>query len=166
MKLNEVFTIREFTGWHMLGVLFLFFGTIIAANMTLTWFALGSWSGLVAKNGYVASLEFNQREAEIEKQKKLGWKSQLRTESGHLLFSIKNANGEPLSGLKLTASAGRPTTEKWDMTLNFRETDPGRYLAARPKQPGQWLVDLVATSTTGEKYRQKFRISITDKKVN
>ena len=41
---------KEFTGTHMVLLICGFFGTIIAVNLALTWFALGSWTGLVVDN--------------------------------------------------------------------------------------------------------------------
>ena len=48
-----------FTGWHMLAIMLAFFGTIITVNFTMAYLATSSWSGLVVKNTYVASQQFN-----------------------------------------------------------------------------------------------------------
>ncbi len=54
-------TSGAFTGWHMLGIMVAFFGVIIAVNITMAYKAVSSWSGLVVKNTYVASQEFNDK---------------------------------------------------------------------------------------------------------
>ena len=50
-----------FTGWHMLTIMLLFFGTIISVNVTMAWNAVTSWSGLVVQNTYVASQSLTAR---------------------------------------------------------------------------------------------------------
>ena len=57
--MQNLFARREFTGYHMVAVMTLFFGTIISVNLLMAWYANTSWSGLVVKNSYVASQEFN-----------------------------------------------------------------------------------------------------------
>ena len=56
----------RFTGWHMVGVLGLFFGVTILVNLALAFFANGSWTGLIVKNSYVASQHYNERLAKEE----------------------------------------------------------------------------------------------------
>ena len=50
--LKNFFAPEEFTGWHMVGVMCLFFGTIISVNLYLAYQANHSWTGLVVKNSY------------------------------------------------------------------------------------------------------------------
>ena len=52
-----------FTGWHMLAIMIMFFGTIITVNLIMAWNASHSWSGLVVQNTYVASQQFNGKVA-------------------------------------------------------------------------------------------------------
>ena len=52
-----------FTGWHMLAIMLAFFGTIITVNFTMAYLATSTWSGLVVKNTYVASQQFNGKAA-------------------------------------------------------------------------------------------------------
>lgn len=49
----------RFTGYHMIACVVSFFAVIIFANVTMAWFASSSWTGLVVKNSYVASQQFN-----------------------------------------------------------------------------------------------------------
>ena len=71
--LKAVFKPAQFTGWHMAGVLCLFFGTIIAVNMVLAVNASTTWTGLVVKNSYVASQHYNETLAAAARQAKRGW---------------------------------------------------------------------------------------------
>lgn len=157
MTIAETFCVRKFTGKHMLAVLVLFFGTIIAVNLVLAWFAIHSWSGLVAKNGYVESVHFKEHQARITAQEKLGWKTRLRMEKGHLIYALKDKNGVGLADLQMTAILGRPTTEKQDKTVKFRQGRPGEYLLLAPVGEGQWQLDVTARNQKGQTYRKIFR---------
>ena len=157
-SLRNMFTIKEFTGRHMLAVLFLFFGTIITVNLTLTWFAVGSWSGLVAKNGYVASIDFKAKQEEVERQNKLGWKSQLKHTGGHVVFSLKDNAGKPITDLKPKGFIGRPTTEALDKPLVFKEGNKGEYLAPINIGKGQWDVEIQVVNANNDRYRKLYRL--------
>lgn len=160
MTVSQVPKVKEFTGRHMLMVMCAFFGVIITANMTLAWFAAGSWSGLVAKNGYVESINYKDKQAALEKQRQLGWKSKIQVVAGHLTFSIKGKDGKPISNLTISAKVGRPATEVSDREVKFREAKPGEYLARAPQQSGQWLIMLLATSTKNQSYQKKYRVIV------
>ena len=157
-RIRNLFTIKEFTGKHMLGVMFLFFGTIISVNLTLAWFAETTWSGLVAKNGYVESIDYDAKQKVIDKQKKMGWKSQVKLSSGHLVFLVKDKNGIALTGLKLSGKIGRPTTESQDQKLVFKEANNGEYIANVSIDKGQWVVAITAINADKVKYRKAYRL--------
>jgi len=160
LTLTQMFTIKEFTGRHMLVTIVLFFAVVLAANLTMTWFALGSWSGLVAKNGYVASLEYKDKQEDFARQQALGWKSRLRVESGHVLFVVKDSSAKAVTGLSIIASAKRPITEKGDVVLKFSEQRPGEYMAIAPAKPGQWQIGINATSPAKELYRKEYKVLV------
>lgn len=151
---------REFTGKHMLLVLFAFFGTIIAVNLLLSWFAVESWSGLVAKNGYVASIDFKDKREANDLQKKLGWTTSLTYSATKLAVEVRDKTGAVIKDLKIVANVRRPTTEKQDIPLAFRFANDGKYHANAKLAPGQWLLDLRASGDTSERYRKTYRFVI------
>jgi len=157
-RIRNFFTIKEFTGKHMLGVLFLFFGTIISVNLTLAWFAETTWSGLVAKNGYVESLDYDAKQKVIDEQKKMGWKSQVKFNNGHLVFLLKDKNGIAVTGLNLSGKIGRPTTEVQDQKLAFSEANKGEYIANVNLAKGQWVVLITAMNADKVKYHKAYRL--------
>ena len=63
---------KPFTGWHMVVALGLFFGTIITVNLAMAYYANSTWSGLVVKNTYVASQEFNGKVADVRRKRLWG----------------------------------------------------------------------------------------------
>ncbi len=151
---------RPFTGRHMLIVMVSFFGVVIAVNLTMAVLASRTWSGLVVKNGYVASQQFNSRLAAARRQAKLGWASTLEVAGAKLVFTIRDRDGRALSGLATGAKLERPTSERGDAVIAFAEAAPGRYEAAAPAGRGRWVVDLTARSRAGTTYRQIFRIMV------
>ncbi len=164
MKQAQFFTMKEFTGRHMLAAMLSFFGVIITVNMTMAWFAAGSWSGLVAKNGYVESINYKGKQAAFEKQRGLGWKSQIRLQNDQVIFAVKNAEGKAVTGLAIVAKLGRPATEKSDTEMFFTEANPGEYLASAPRQTGQWLIEIKATGKNDELYKKNYRVLVKDRK--
>ena len=79
----------KFTGKHMLIVMLCFFGVIITVNLTMATLATKSWTGLVVKNGYIASQYFNENKKAHEELVAAGWRSELEYNDGHLHFIIK-----------------------------------------------------------------------------
>lgn len=149
-----------FTGWHMALVIFAFFGTIIAVNAGLAFFAFKSWTGLVVPNSYVASQNFNKKLVEVEAQRALQWKSRLTHMQGKLLLTMKGADGKPLSGLVIKATAKRPTHENEDVDLNFHDDGNGRYSPEHILAPGSWAIHMSATQIETKSYRQIFRLVV------
>src|SRR6185437_10845881 len=88
MMIARAFRPRQFTGWHMLAVMVLFFGTIITVNIVMAVFANTSWTGLVVQNTYVASQEFNRKAAEGRAQAARGWKTRLELQPGLVRFAL------------------------------------------------------------------------------
>jgi len=64
---------RTFTGWHMTGIVVALFGVVIAVNVLMASYAIGTFGGTVVDNSYVASQRFNSWLAEARTQRDLGW---------------------------------------------------------------------------------------------
>ncbi len=129
---------RRFTGRHMLLIMLAFFGTVVGVNLTLAYFATGSWTGLVVKNSYVASQEFNSRHAARESAESVGWQLAATVESGYLVVRLRDAAGEPLDGVTVAIDAGRPVHEGADRMLSAAPEAPGVYRTGEPLPAGQW----------------------------
>lgn len=151
-------TANRFTGTHMLLCIFGFFGVIIAVNITLAVFATSTWTGLVAKNGYVTSQAYNGVLEGARKQAALGWSSQLDLKDGRLDFSLSDRNGNALTGFEVDAKISRPIHELDDLAVKFVADADGQYSATAELKAGQWDVDLVASNSKGETYRRIFRL--------
>nr|WP_257317747.1 FixH family protein [Shinella pollutisoli] len=139
-----------FTGWHMLGVMVLFFGTIITVNLVMAWNATRSWSGLVVQNTYVASQEFNGKVAEAKAFAASGIEGALTVEAGRVVYRVVDAGGAPLAADSVTAIFKRPVDEREDFSLALVPDGPGLFVAERAVPAGQWVVD-ISTGREGTK---------------
>lgn len=131
---------RKFTGWHMLAILLGFFGVVVAVNMTMATLAMRTFGGTVVDNSYVASQRFNSWLAEARAQERLGWQTRLALDRGRRVTVALSAGPAPLSGAVVTAVARHPLGQTPDVTLVFRATAPGSYVAHAPLPSGRWLV--------------------------
>ena len=141
----------------MLAVTGLFFGIIITVNLVLAWFAYGNWTGLVVKNSYVASQQFNAKLAEYEKQRALGWKSRLSVAGNRLEFFVRDKAARPVTGLNVSALVGHPVAATGDRFVSLKETAPGVYSTRIKLSQGQWMADVTARTKNTMTYRQIFR---------
>lgn len=153
---------RRFTGLHMLALVVGFFAVVIAANGTMAMFALSTWSGLVAQNGYVASQAYNGVLEAAARQKELGWTSRLDYSGGRLTFVLTDTRENPVTGLIVRAKLGRVVHEKDDRTLDLAASGDGAYGAdVGPLGTGIWQVSVIAEDErSGRLYRQIFRIDV------
>ncbi len=147
---------REFTGRHITMILVAFFGVVIAVNLYMARMATRDFGGTVVDNSYVASQEFNGWLADARAAQARGWSARATRQSdGHLLLSIRNANGTDEGGT-VRASIERPLgrqpanpalTLTGDGPWTSREVLPGGRLRVRVEQriDGEvlrYLVDL------------------------
>ena len=152
---------NPFTGWHMLTIIMLFFGVVISVNMVMAYVATGTFSGLVVKNSYVASQNYNERIAESREQERRGWSTAFTVEEGRIRVAFTDSGGTPLTGLRIEARAGRPATARDDRPLVF-EPEGDLYVAAETLPFGRWLIDLEAWSGDAIAYRTVEPVFVTD----
>jgi nitrogen fixation protein FixH len=139
-----------FTGWHMAGVMVLFFGTIITVNLIMAWNASNSWSGLVVPNTYVASQQFNGKVAEARALAASGIEGDLTVQDDRIVYRVTDANGAPVVADDVSAVFKRPVDERKDFTVALQPVGEGLFAADRPVPAGQWVVD-ISTRRDGEK---------------
>jgi len=137
-----------------------FFAVVIAVNTVLAVVASGSWTGLIARNGYVASQDYNGVLAEAREQRLLGWRSELEAAAEGLVFTLQDAGGRPVSGLSVAAAIARPTHEGEDRAVELEDRGGGRYVGAQKLAAGAWSVEVMAEDGSGRQYRRIFRLSV------
>jgi len=151
---------REFTGRHMAIIMFAFFGVVFSVNGYMAWVAVDSWTGLTARNGYVASQNFNAGLAVRRKQDSLGFQSILRYSDKVMTFTFQDRSGQPLEGFEITLKVGRPTNEREDRQYLMKEGEPGTYRQKLQLAPGQWNADVIANDKTGRRWKRLVRINV------
>ncbi|MEK7265508.1 MAG: FixH family protein [Pseudomonadota bacterium] len=154
------------TGKHVLAIIVAFFMSIFVANTIFVTLAIKSFPGEQEKKSYLQGLAFNQRVAEREAQKKLGWtalisEASLNSGVAEIELTFESATAAPVSGLAITGSFARPAAEGDDHALAFEETEAGRYRAnVANVAPGLWRFDAVAVSERGEKFVLEKRMTL------
>lgn len=151
---------ETFTGWHMLTVMVLFFGTIISVNMTMAYFATSSWSGLLVKNTYVASQNFDDDVALDREMRERGWVSDLTVDKGAITYNLVDATGQPVLADTVTASIYRPVGVLDDQSVTLEPGGEGVFSAALTIDPGQWIARISAERNGALIYREVHRLEL------
>ena len=133
---------RRFTGYHMLAIMLGFFGVVITVNMVMATLASRTFGGKVVENSYVAGQQFNGWLAAARTQERLGWQTSLSLDPARRVAIAAAGRDGPLTGVRILAIARHPVGRAPDVTLNFRETAPGRYRSLGQLPPGRWNVHL------------------------
>lgn len=132
-----------FTGRHMLAIMVTFFGTIITVNVTMAWLASASWSGMLAKNTYVASQDFNKNADRARRWASQGFRGEVRLDNGAIRYRLEGPADVVAAVDHVRALFHRPVGDKQDFSVTL--TRNGDMFSA-PDVPaaGPWIVDLAA----------------------
>lgn len=142
---------RELKGWHVLAITISAFGIIITVNLMMAFNAVSSFPGLEVPNSYVASQSFDRQRAA---QERLGWTVNAEYDGQKMRIEVVDAQGHhPMMG-NFTATVGRPTHKRADVTPEFRN-EGGVFIAPVALDPGIWIVHISATALDGTEFRQR-----------
>lgn len=144
------------TGRKVLAMFVAFFGVIITVNLTMAYFAVGTFPGLDVKNSYVASQSFDDDRAA---QAALGWTVDVSYSHGELLVAVVDASGKPADVAKLDAIVGRPTHVRDDQTPEFQQRG-GVFKAPLTLESGLWNLRLEASSLDGTAFKQRLNFMV------
>lgn len=162
MNIRRFFRLDDehpFTGRHMLAVVLLFFGTIVSVNVVMVVSATGTFPGLVVKNSYIASQNYNRTLAEARTQDQAGWRMELDEDGGILSLRLADRDGVPLRRLAVTAEVGRPTTTEEDRIVVLAEVGDG-YRAAEALPAGLWEIAIEAREDGARVFGARQRIHV------
>lgn len=157
----QVFNPTRFTGWHMFGVLGLFFGVTIMVNIALAVFASGSWTGLIVKNSYVASQSYNERLANDERQASLGWVGTFVYDNATVTLQIVDAAGNPVAVDSVFVTLRRPATEQQDHQIQLNRVATGFFSIQHPLATGLWAADVRIDSPEQPAWVKRYRFTVT-----
>lgn len=159
-------TIPKLTGRHVLAIIVAFFLTIIVANAIFITLAVKTFPGEQEKKSYLQGLAFNQKIAEREAQKELGWTAEIASASlrngvADIDLLFVSATSAPIASLNVSGSLLRPAADGADHALVFEQVEPGRYRAsASDVEPGAWRLEATATGGHGEKFALEKRLTL------
>ncbi|AAL52749.1 MULTISPECIES: FixH family protein [Brucella] len=158
-------TSGTFTGWHMLGIMFMFFGVIIAVNLLMAYNAIHSWSGLVVQNTYVASQEFNDKAKTGKEQAALNWQSKPAYENGVFTWQLADHNGKAVAMTGGTVDFKRPVGDAHDTKVTLTVREPGILTAPLELGEGAWIMEVNADAGLEDLYRHIIRVLVKDGKI-
>ena len=139
-------TQRRFTGWHMFAILIAMFGTIIAVNGVMAYFAIATFGGTVVDNSYVATTNYNRWLAEARSQEALGWRVTATLDPHRRVRIMAAAPTGPIDGA-VSAVARHPLGRAPDRAIAFKRIGEGQYVAMRPLRAGRWTLRITVTSS-------------------
>lgn len=142
------------TGWHVLAMLGVFFGVMIAVNILFVVLALKTHPGEIAPRAYVQGLKFNDaiaaRDASIARGWKMGAALHPTASGAAVVVKLRDRADDPVRGAEVSATLRRPVASDDDRTLRFVEIAPGDYRAdIGPLGQGQWLFEGAAQTAQG-----------------
>lgn len=157
---------KPITGRTVLIWMLSFFGVIIAVNGVFAYLALDSWPGLTTNKAYEEGLAYNDVLDAAARQKALGWQLQpvLGRQPGSersLEISIRDKDGQPVSGLSVTAEFRRPVGTGKNVSIELKESGPGAYSGiVSLRQPGQWHLEVQAKGAAGQDFKKIFNTEV------
>lgn len=132
---------------------------VIAVNIVMITYAIGTFPGLETDDAYRKGLAYNQTLAAARVQEARGWHVDVRyapagtaaaagaaaaaadAHEGELVVTVVDKAGQPLYGLDVTAALVRPTREGFDRSLALEPGAAGEYRGeAILPLAGQWDV--------------------------
>jgi nitrogen fixation protein FixH len=136
------FTVK---GWHVAAGVVAFFVVIIGVNAVFLTMAYRTHPGQVAPRPYEAGLLYNAELERLRVQEALGWRAALEARPEAVMVLLRDRDGQPLRGLKVTATLLRPATEEGRSELNLTETAPGQYVGTQAGLSGVFDARVDAT---------------------
>lgn len=122
------------------------FAVVFLVNGIFVYVALRSNSGVVTENAYEKGLDYNATLLLAKKQQALGWSHTISYEHGTLRISLKDKNGQSITGAEVIACIERPIESEVTIKNPLSETRDGEYSADIPlPKSGQWkfTVDII-----------------------
>lgn len=141
------------TGRHVLVMILLFFGAVIAINVAFSIAAVRSFPGEDEKHSYVQGLRFNDKLAARAAQTRLGWSANMdvapKGANAQLHVRFVDKGGQPIEGLVIEGKVRRPATTRDDRPVKFTAMGGGLYVAdAGNLAPGGWMFEGAAARGT------------------
>jgi nitrogen fixation protein FixH len=122
-----------------------FFAVVIGVDAAFLTLAYRTHPGQVAPRPYEAGLIYNAELERLRVQEAIGWRAALEARPEGVIVLLRDRDGQPLRGLRVTATLLRPATEQGRSVLTLTETAPGQYIGPRAGLSGVWDARVDAT---------------------
>jgi nitrogen fixation protein FixH len=132
--------IKEIKGRHVLIALIVFFGVIIAVNAVFLTQALTTFRGEDERRSYMQGNNYNAVLERRAAQAELGWTATSAVTADGVEVRIRNADGDPVSGLVLDGRLRHPADSTLDLRLTLAETGSGLYAQSFDVPAGRWTL--------------------------
>lgn len=146
---------RPLTGKKVLVWFLGFFLVILGANITMSWFAVTTFSGIETDDAYAKGRDFNDEIARAREQRNLGWtvtvgSRSLSKDETFLSLTIADKDGIPLEALDVTGLLVRRVRKGFDQTLTFAPIEKGTWVVAvQLPLTGQWQLRALVRDAEG-----------------
>lgn len=133
-------------GWHVLAIIVSFFGVVFTVNAIFITTALNTFPGEETRRSYVQGRDYNQVVDARRAQEALGWSATANLTEERVLIDVRDADGQPVTGLRLEGVLQHPASMSYDRDLVFTEVRGGVYAAGVGDLPeGRWTLSAQAT---------------------
>jgi len=153
---NDQVTRKELTGRKVFAIMATGFSVIIGVNITMAYSAISTFPGLVVKNSYVASQNFDR---ERSAQEALALQIAAGYDAGQIRIVVDSLAVVPVGIKSLSATVGRATHARSDLTLDLHKAD-GVFSAPAVLEPGAWVLRLRGEAQDGTPFRQDLGLAV------
>jgi len=155
---------RRLTGVGVLAFLLGSFGVIAAVNGAMVYYALSTFRGEVDPHPYEHGLAYDKDIAAAVTQETRHWQVSAKVADTGATKTVeaafRDAAGEAISGLQVTARFEFATDMIRDRTVTLSETGPGTYRGALPLAGGNWELILKAERDGKQLFISRNRIIV------
>ncbi len=156
---------RPLTGRKVLFWLVGFFAAIFVVNAVMVRAAISTFGGVDTPSSYKAGLMFESEVARADRQEALHWQvdGKLKRDGAGeavLDISVRDAQGQPVTGLTADARLTHPADERLDHVIPIAANGAGMFHGESKAMPGQW--DLVVDFYRGKDrmFRSRSRVTL------
>jgi nitrogen fixation protein FixH len=134
---------RELTGRAVLLWLIGFFGVVFVVNGIMAKAAISTFGGVETQSSYKAGQMFEHEVALAKAQDALHWKvdgklNLDRVGEAVLDMTVRDAQGQPVSGLTADARLWHPADSRRDHVIAMHKTGSGAFHGEAHAQSGRW----------------------------
>jgi nitrogen fixation protein FixH len=165
MRLFQPDKPNELTGRHVLLWLIGFFGLVFIVNAVLVRAATSTFGGLETPSSYKAGLTFEGEIAKAERQQALRWRVDgklTRDRAGETVLdiSVRDAQGQPVTGLTADATLAHPADARLDQIIHLVEGGAGAFHGEAQGHSGQWELIVDFYRDHERVFRSRSRVSL------